>query len=159
MTDPKSFRHFAKHLFLTSRVYVGRNKAKDEVDNQLKRMRKQVIKMSLSYSDIDRLKRKVNNLINLERKYAKFFKPEDEETRELRKEIAALERELQHEREEKHRLIAENDEKIRRLKDSLAGVHAKMNELTMHNTIRKQRHLALDRKIMEKVDMHKFYHS
>ena len=63
LQNTKSFRHFAKHLFLVSRVFVWRKKARESVDSQLHRMRKSIIRMSLSYTDLDRLKRKIGKQI------------------------------------------------------------------------------------------------
>ena len=129
--DSKSFRHFAKHIFLVGRVYVERNKAKDEVDNYLAQMRKSIIKMRLTYSDIDRLKEKIEKLVDWERRYAKFFKPEDKEMLELKNRIKALEQELKNENEEKHMMISENNEKISQLTESLNNLKSKANHLLM----------------------------
>ena len=94
LQNSKSFRNFAKHLFLVSRTYRERNKAKEDVDQHLHRMRKSVIRMSLTYSEIDRLKQKIANLVSLERKFSKYFKPEDRETEGLKNRISELEQEL-----------------------------------------------------------------
>lgn len=158
LQNSKSFRRFAKHLFLISRVYIERNKAKEDVDEYLQRMRKSIIKMRLSYSDIDRLKEKIGNLINWERRYAKFFKPADKETQELKSQINVLEQELSNEREEKRKIIYENNEKIAQLTNSLNSIKSKTNELMMERAKRHQRLTALDKKIHEKVDLHKYYH-
>jgi len=61
--------------------------------------------MRLSYSDIDRLKKKIENLIDWERKYAKFFKPEDKEILELKNQLNALGQGLRNEKEEKRFVI------------------------------------------------------
>lgn len=155
----KSFRHFAKHLFLVGRVYTERKKAKEDVDNYLQRMRKSVIRMSLTYSDIDRLKQKIENLINWERKYARFFKPEDKETEELKNHIKALEQELRNEREEKLSIISENNEKIAQLTDSLDNIKTQMGHLHLEKARRQQRMQALEKKIRANVDVHKYFRS
>lgn len=51
----KAFRNFAKHLFLVSRTHKERNKAKEDVDEHLHRMRRSVIRMSLTYSEIRKI--------------------------------------------------------------------------------------------------------
>ena len=155
----KSFRHFAKHLFLVGRVYAERKKAKEDVDSHLQRMRKSVIRMSLTYSEIDRLKQKIENLINWERKYAKFFKPADSETEELRNKAKALEQELSNEREEKMSMMSENNEKIQQLTSSLDNIKNQMKHLHLEKARRQQRLNALETKIKEKVDVHKYYRS
>lgn len=159
LQNSSSFRHFAKHLFLVGRVYVERKKAKEDVDNHLQRIRKSVIRMSLTYSDIDRLKQKIENLINWERKYAKFFKPADIETEELKNHIKALEQELSNEREEKMRVINDNNEKIQQLTGSLDNIKNQMKHLHLEKARRQQRLNALETKIRQKVDVHKYYHS
>lgn len=159
MESTHSLRHFARHLFVVSRVHADRNRAKSDVDSHLHKMRKSIIRMNLGYSDIDRLKEKVNRLVESERKYSKFFKPEDNEAKELKNQISALEQELKNEREEKQRVIYENDEKIQQLTGSLNSIKRKMNELLIEKSKRHQRLTALDNKIREKVDVHKFYHS
>lgn len=159
MESTHSLRHFARHLFVVSRAHAERNRAKADVNSHLQKMRKSIIRMNLGYSDIDRLKEKVNRLVESERKYAKFFKPEDNEAKELKNQISMLEQELRNEREEKQRIIYENDEKIRQLTESLNSIRKKMNELLMEKSKRQQRLTALDKKIREKVDVHKFYHS
>ena len=157
--SPSSFKHFSKHLFIISRVYVERNKAAKNVHKHLHKMRKAVIKLSLSYSDVDRLKEKIENLINWERKYAKFFRPEDEETKELRNQVYALEEELIKEREEKLKVTEENNQKITQLTGSLNSIKSKTNHLLMEKAKRHQRLTALENKIKGKVDVHRYYHS
>ncbi len=157
--DTKSFRHFAKHLFLVGNVYTKRKKAKEDVDNYLQKMRKSIIRMNLTYSDIDRLKQKIDNLINWERKYAKFFKPADKETEELKNQIKALEQELRNEREEKLSIISENNEKIQQLTESLNNIKNQMRHLHLEKAKRQHRLNALEQKIREKVDVHRYYHS
>jgi len=159
LQETKSLRHFARHLFLVSRVYIERKKARQDVESHLQRMRKSVIRLSLTYSDIDRLKQKIDSLISLERKYAKFFRTEDDEAKELKNRISALEQELNNEREEKQRIISDNNDKIQQLTDSLNSIKGKMNELLIEKSKRHLRLTALDRKIREKVDVHKYYNS
>ena len=157
--NSKSFRHFAKHLGVVGRVHYERKKAKEDVDSYLQRMRKSIIRMTLTYSDLDRLKEKIENLINWERKYAKYFKPEDKETLELKNQVYSLQQELQNEREEKFRLIGENDEKIKQLTASLENVKNQMKSLLMERAKRHQRLRALETKIGKNVDVHGYYHS
>ena len=155
--NTKSFRNFAKHLFLISRVHSERNKAKEDVDDYLKKMRKSIIRMNLSYTNIDRLKQKVDNLVNLERKYAKFFRPEDRETLELKEQIKSLEQELRNEREEKLSIISENDEKIMELTESLDNIKNKMKHLFMEKAKKQHRLNALEQRINKNIDTQNYY--
>ena len=155
----KSFRHFAKHLFIIGRVHIERKKAQYEVDSQLEKMKKSILRMSLGYKDIDKLREKIANLINWERKYSKFFRPKDNETRELSSQINALEEELKKEREEKHNIISENDEKIRQLTESLNNIKNQMTFLHLERAKRHHRLRALEKKINEKVDVHSYFSS
>lgn len=159
LQNSKSLRDFAKHLFLIAKVYSGRNKAREEVDDHLKKMRKSIIRMNISYTDLDRLKQKIDNLISWERKYAKFFRLEDKETQELREQIKFLEQELRNEREEKLSIISENDEKIMELTESLNNIKNQMKHLYMEKAKRQHRLKALEQKINEKVDTGSYYHS
>lgn len=152
-------RHFAKHLFLASRAYSERNKAKESVASHLKKMRKSIIRMRLSYTDIDRLKEKINRLVDWERKYTKFFKPDNNEVQELRSQISSLEQELKNEREEKQMSIEESSAKIRQLAESLGNLRSQTKYLFMERAKRQQRLRALDEKIMERVDVHGYYSS
>ena len=152
--NSKSLMHFAKHLFLVGRVYAERKKAKEDVDNQLQRMRKSIIRMNLAYSDIDRLKEKIWNLISWERKYAKFFRPADKEAEELKNEINSVQQALKNEREEKMRIISDNDEKIGQLTQSLSGIKNEMKHLHMEKAKRQHRLNALEHKIRQKTDGH-----
>ncbi|MBI2541400.1 hypothetical protein HYV80_01700 [Candidatus Woesearchaeota archaeon] len=154
-----SIRHFARHLFLVSKAYASRKKAAEDVDEHLRRMGKSIVRMSLSYSDISRLKQKIDALIGWERKYAKLFRPEDKETEELKSHIAALEQELRNEKEEKYSIISENNEKIAQLTESLSGIKDQMKHLHLEKARRQQRMQALDKKINEKIDLHRYYHS
>jgi len=155
----KSLRHFASHLFIVAKVYSERGMAKQDLSSYLQRMKKSIIRMTLSYSDIEKLKKKIDSLVNMERRYAKFFKPEDRETGELKNQISSLELELRNEREEKYRIISENDEKIKQLTDSLNSIKSKMNELLIEKAKRRQRLTDLDKKIRAKVDVHSYYNS
>ncbi|MBI2658028.1 hypothetical protein HYX08_05030 [Candidatus Woesearchaeota archaeon] len=157
--NTKSLAHFARHLFLAGRAYVQRKKAAEDVDNQLHSMRKSIIRMKLSYSDIDRLRSKIENLIDWERKYAKLFRPEDREMQELKSQIAALEQELRNEREEKMSIISENEGKIAQLTESLESIRGQMRHLHMEKARRQHRLNAIETKIREKVDVHRYYRS
>ncbi|MAG91885.1 hypothetical protein CMO83_04375 [Candidatus Woesearchaeota archaeon] len=158
-SQSKSLRHFTKHVFLIGNVYLERNKAKQDVHNQLERMRKSIIRINLSYSDVDRLRKKIDNLIHWERKYAKFFKPDDTEAKGLKNEINSLEQELKGEREEKMRIISDNNDKIDELNESLKKLKSRMHHHLIEKSRRKQRLNALDKKINEKVDANKYFHS
>ena len=157
--NSKSFGHFAKHLFIAGKIYIERNKAKEDVNSHLQRMRKSVIRMTLGYSDIDKLKEKVNNLIYWERNYAKLFKLEDRETKELREHINVLAAELRGEREDKQRIAEENNQKISQLTGSLNNIQNQMRHLHLEKAKRQQRLNALEEKIKKKVDVHHYYHS
>ena len=157
--NSKSFRHFAKHLFVAGKIYIERNKAREDVNNHLQRMRKSVIRMTLTYSDIDKLREKIDNLIEWERNYAKLFKLEDKEAKESREQINILAAELRKEREEKQRIIFENEGKIKQLTESLNNIKNQMRTLQLERARRQQRLTALDKKIREKVDVHRYYHS
>ncbi len=157
--NSKSFSHFAKHLFLISRVYVGRENAKKDVGSHLQNMKKAIIRMSLTYSDIDRLKEKVDRLVDFERKYAKLLKPEDKETQELKNQLSYLEEELRHEKETKQRIIYENEEKMQQLTESLSNIKSHMRHLLMEKAKRQHRLRALEGKINENVDVHGYYRS
>lgn len=159
MQSSVSLRHFARHLFLVSNVYAGRKKSKEDVDGHLHKMRKAIIRMSLSYNDVDRLKEKIENLMDWERKYAKLFKPSDRETDELKRQISMLEDELRNEREEKSSVISENNERISQLTGSLENVKSQMRHLHLEKAKRQHRLNALESKIKEKVDVHRYFHS
>ena len=157
--NSKSFGHFAKHLFIAGKIYIERNKAKEDVGSHLQRMRKSVIRMTLGYSDIDKLKEKINNLIYWERNYAKLFKPEDKETLELREQINLLAAELRKEREDKQKILEENNQKISQLTGSFNNIQNQMRHLHLEKAKRQQRLNALEKKIKEKVDVHRYYNS
>ena len=155
----RSFRHFARHLFLIGKIYKDRHIAKSEVNAQLEKMRKSIIRMNLSYTDINRLSQKIDAWIGVERKYAKFFKLDDTQAQELKKHIAAIEEELKAEREEKFRMMGEKDEEARQLSESLQNVKNKMRHLVMEKAKRQHRLNALEKKIHNKIDVHDYYDS
>ncbi|MBI4452618.1 hypothetical protein HY637_04255 [Candidatus Woesearchaeota archaeon] len=156
---PKSLRHFTKRLFLVSKVYADREKARMEVYEYLQKMRKSIIRMSLGYSDIDRLKQKIDNMARWERKYSKYFRPEDDEKQQLREHINALEEELGREREEKFRIKSEQEERIKELSDSLENVKHKMRHLLLEKAKRHHRLKALEHKIDKGVDRKSYFGS
>ena len=155
--SPKSFRRFATRFFLIGKINSERKKAGESINSHLEKMRKSIIKMRLSYKDIDLLKDKIENFVHWERTYSKFFKPEDKEKLELRAQINALEQELRDERKEKERIISENNEKVRQLTESLNDIKRHMGHLHLEKAKRQQRLKALEQKITEKVDIHRYY--
>ena len=155
----KSFRHFVKNLFLVGSVYLERKKAKEDVGAQLQRMKKSIISMNLSYSDIDKLKEKIDKLINWERRYAKLFKPEDSETLELKNQMNHLEQELRKEREAKINAVNDNNSKIKQLTESLISIKNQMRHLLMERAKRHHKLKALEHKIKRKVNVHGYYTS
>ena len=156
---PKPLRHFAKHLFITGRVYRERENAREDVHSHIQKMRKSIIRMNLSYSEVDRLKQKIDNLIMWERKYAKFFRPEDTQAQELKNQIKFLEDEISKEREEKLRIKSEQEEKIKELSDSLANIKHSMSHLLMDKAKRRHRLRVLDEKINKGVDRGSYFGS
>ena len=153
----RTFRHFSRHLFFASKVHIERRKAEQDVFGHLQKMRKAIIRMSLSYSDADKLKIKIANLIGWERKYAKFFKPEDDETKGLRNEINMLEEKLRREKEEKMAIANENNEKINLLTESLNNIKKQMNRLHLERAKRHHRLKALEDKIKQRVNLDDYY--
>ncbi len=154
-----SLKHFARHFFIVNKVYIARNKSKKEVYLHLDKMRKSIIRMTLTYSDVDRLRQKIDGLLDLESRYAKFFKSEDNETKELKNKINQLENELKVEREEKLRITSENNDKINQLTETLKNIKSQMNLLHMEKARRQQRLNALETKIKGKIDIHRYYNS
>lgn len=159
MQSTKAMSHFAKHVFLVSNVYADKKKAEDEVYGHLQKMRKSIIRMALSYGDIDKLKDKIGILINAERKYAKFFRPDDSETMELKDRIKELEEEIKNEKEEKFRIVSENDEKIKAMSDSLEAIKHKMRTLHMDKARRQRKLSILEDKINNKVNRDEYFNS
>ena len=154
-----SFRKFSKYVFIVGQVFTERNKAREDVYNHLHHMRKSIIRMRLSYTDVDRLKEKIEKLAILERKYGKYFKISDDETEELRNHVKELEEQLVKSSEEKQSIIDENNHKIAQLTESLENVKRQLRHLLMEKAKRTQRLKALESKIRSKVDLHSYYRS
>ncbi len=150
--NSRYFRHFARHLFLLSKVYREKNKAKSDVDTHLKNMRGSIIKMRLSYKDVDRLKEKLEVLIDWERRYSRLFKPEDTEIQDLRSRISSLENELKVEREQKQNITNDNRERIKELTESLNNIKSQVMHLMMDKAKRHHRIKALEQKITGKAE-------
>ncbi|MBI2558832.1 hypothetical protein HYW20_05900 [Candidatus Woesearchaeota archaeon] len=150
--NSRYFRHFARHLFLLSKVYRERGRAKSDLDSHLKNMRNSIIRMRLSYKDVDRLKEKIEIMIDWERRYSRFFKPEDTEIQDLRNRISSLENELKNEREKKQHVVSENSEKIRELTESLNNIKSQVMHLMMDRAKRHHRIKALEQKITGKAE-------
>src|SRR3989344_5417740 len=159
MQNTKAMSHIARHVFLISKIHSQKRKAEDEVKSHLAKMRKSIIRMSLSYKDIDRLKDKINILIDWERKYSKFFRPEDSEIKDLKGKIISLEEELQKEKEEKYRIMSENNERIKGMSDSLDAVKHRMRILHIDKAKRQRTLNMLDNKINKKIDRDEYYNS
>ena len=156
---PKPLKHFAKHLFVTSKVYRERENAREDVYSYLQRMKKSIIRMNLSYSEVDRLRQKIDSLIGWERKYAKFFRPKDPETDELKNRIKALENEILKEKEEKSMIKSEQDEKIKELSGSLENIKDRMKHLLLDKAKRSHRLKNLEQKISKGVDRGSYFNS
>lgn len=155
--NTKPLRHFTKQLFLVSRAYNQRNKAKEDVYAQLQRMRKSIIRMNLSYTDVDRLKHNIDNFMALERRYAKYFRGEDDDKQQLQSQINFLQQELKNEREEKLRIIGEHDEKIKELTESLENIKGRMKHLHIEKAKRQHRLNVLESKINKNTDKEDYF--
>ena len=154
-----SFRKFSKYVFIVGQVFTERNKAREDVYNHLHHMRKSIIRMRLSYTDVDRLKEKIEKLAILERKYGKYFKIPDEETEQLRNQIKELEKKVADISDAKQAIINANNQKIQQLTESLESVKSQLRQLLMDKAKRTQRLKALESKIRSKVDLHSYYRS
>ena len=153
----KPLRHFTKQLFLVSRAYSERNRAKNDIYLQLQRMRKSIIRMSLTYTDIDRLKRKMDTFMVLERKYAKYFRSGDDDRHQLQSQINFLREELENEKEEKLRIISEHEEKIREMAESLENIKSRMKHLLIEKAKRQHRLKSLESKINKNTDKEDYF--
>ena len=159
MQNTKAMGNFARHVFLISKAHSQRQKAEDDVKTHLAKMKKAIIRMSLSYNDIDRLKGKINTLIDTERKYSKFFRPEDSQIKDLRDRIISLEKEIQNEKEEKYRIVSENNDRIKEMSDSLDAVKHRMRVLHMEKAKRQRKLSMLENKIDKKIDRDEYFSS
>lgn len=157
--DSNWFRKFSRHLVVAGGVYRNKSNAREEVDRQLEKMRKSIIRMTLSYSDVDKLKDKIDNLIDWERRYARLFRPEDNEIKELKEEIMHLEHELREEQESKSKLHTEHNEKTQQLTQSMENIKGQLKHLHLEKAKRHHRLKALEDKIKSKIDVHEYYHS
>jgi DNA repair exonuclease SbcCD ATPase subunit len=153
------FKRFSRHLVIAGGVYYQRKKAKDELELFLQKMRKSIMRMTLSYSDIDKLSQKIDNLIDWERRYSRMFKPEDSEIKELKEEIRHLENELMDAHESKSKMHAEHTEKTQQLTQSLENIKGQLKNLHLEKAKRHHRLKALEEKISGKIDVHSYYHS
>lgn len=156
---PKPLRHFTKQLFLVSRAFNQRNRLKGQIHDQLQKMKKSIIRMNLSYSDIDRLKRMIDSFMVLEGKYARYFRHDDDDKQMLQKHVVSLQQELENEREEKLRIISEHDEKIKELTDSLENIKGRMKHLLMEKAKRQHRLNALEGKINKNIGRSDYFNS
>ena len=151
--------HFARHVFLASWAHKEKVKTRDDVYSYLDRMRKSIIKMNLNYSDIDRLKEKIDCLVDSERRYSRFFHPDDRGLIELKKHMQALENELADEKKEKQRMTEDHGKKITQMANSLEIVKSNAKQLMMEKAKRQQKLRALEQRIRQKVDVSDYYYS
>ena len=150
---------YARQVFLASKVHLQRENSRKEVYSQLQKMKKSIIGMNLRHSDIDRLRQKIDMLIDWERKYARLFRPSDSGTADLKSHITMLEEELKKEREEKHMIISERDEKVAELTDSITRIKNSMKHLMLEKAKRSHRLTVLSKKIDDDVDRSGYYNS
>lgn len=152
-----TFRNFAKKLFIAGNVYSKTLKAREDVHKQMHKMKKSIIRMNLSYSDVDKLNHKVENLIELERRYSRFFKAPDKELDELRDHVDYLQNQLTLERKEKRTLMEEQEHKINEMKDHMNTVRSHARQLLMDRERRNERMKDLEKKISKRVDIRSYY--
>src|SRR3989338_4953924 len=133
------FRNFAKKLFIVGNVYSKTIKAREDVHKQMQKMKKSIIRLNLSYSDVDRLNHKVEKLIELERRYSRFFKTPDTEVKELKDHIEYLENQLSLERKEKRQLLEEEEVKINQMKEHMNAVKTHAKQLLLDRERRNER--------------------
>ena len=150
--NPGPAADFARQVFLVSKVHLQRAKARNDVYSQLQKMRKSIRRMSLGHSDVDRLREKIDSLIDWERKYARFFRPQDSEVSELKSHVKMLEEELKKEREEKFMIIGERDEKVAELTESINSIKNHMKHLMLEKAKRQHKMKILEKKIDDNVD-------
>jgi DNA anti-recombination protein RmuC len=160
---PKPLKHFLSHLFVVGRVHNERNRSKIEVDRHLDMMRKSIIRMNLTYSDLDNLREKINNYLHWEAKYAKYFRPADKDTQEIKDKLEHVRKELRLEKEEKKRmkfdlederkkLKLENSKKLKDLKKAMSGIRIKMNQIIIEKAKKQKRLNYLDKKIDQRLE-------
>ncbi|HLG24074.1 MAG TPA: hypothetical protein VI564_04055 [Candidatus Nanoarchaeia archaeon] len=151
------FRNFAKKLFIVGNVYSKTIKAREDVHKQMQKMKKSIIRLNLSYSDVDRLNHKVEKLIELERRYSRFFKTPDTEVKELKDHIEYLENQLSLERKEKRQLLEEEEVKINQMKEHMNAVKNHAKQLLLDRERRNDRMKDLEKKISKRVDIKSYY--
>ena len=147
----RAVRHFAKHLFAAGKTYTERKKARKELNSFVEKMKSSIIRMNLSYTDIERLKKRIDSAMLAERKFGSLFRGEDKEDHELKQEIMALEEQLSREREEKLRIRADYEDRMKYLSQSLESVKSKMNHLLIHKAKSQHRINEIDKKIKGRI--------
>ena len=152
-----AFRDFTKKLFIAGNIYSKTIKAREDVHKHMHKMKKSIIRMNLSYSDVDKLNHKVEKLIELERRYSRFFKAPDKEIGELKDQVEYLENQLRIERKEKHKIMEEQELKINEMKEHMQTVKSHARQLLMDRERRNERMKDLEKKISKRVDIKSYY--
>lgn len=148
--NPSSIRDFFNRLCIAGSRHEKRHNAIKDLDNQLEKIQK-YSKGKLDMADIPRLKSKINEVLESERRILSLKQQGSAKETESARKIKELEHELGQVRTERDRALGENKEKIHELNLALLSIKTRMEKFIEHKREREKRIRELENKINSKV--------
>ena len=142
-------KDFFTNLCIVSSRYEKKHHAIKDLDKQLEKIQK-YSKGKLDTDDIPRLKSKINEVIESERRILRRNQQESAGKTESAGRIHQLEHELEQVKIERDRALEENKEKIHELNIALLSIKTRMENLIEHKREREKRIRELEKKISKK---------
>lgn len=148
--SPSHVKRFFASLCAVSGRYEKKLHAIKDLDNQLEKIKK-YSKGKLDAGDIPRLKSKINEVLESEKKILGHTRAETAKEKGLLEKIDELEHELQQAKQERDNAIEQNRKQIHELNDALLSIKMRMENLIEHKKEREERIMELEKKIKSKV--------
>ncbi|MBI2208741.1 hypothetical protein HYU50_04555 [Candidatus Woesearchaeota archaeon] len=148
--SPSQVKSFFTNLCAASRRCEKKYHDIQDLGNQLEKTKK-YLKGNLDTGDIPRLKSKINEVLESEKKILGYKRAETAKEKRLSEKIDELEHELQQARQERDNAIEQNRKQIHELNAALSSIKMRMETFIERKKERETRIRELEKKVKNKV--------
>ena len=148
---PSELKHFFRHVCMIGREHSEREEAREELNNQVKKIKKIFLSRNANKGDIEQelgqLNSKIDLVLKKESKLLKYTRVDENTVRHLTGKIKTLEEDLFITKREKDKAMISNKDEIKGITDVIVQMRSKMHQILKEKRYRQDRIKELEEKI------------
>ena len=148
---PSELKHFLRHVCMIGHEHSEREEAREELNNQVKKIKKISLSRNANKGDIEKeleqLNSKVDLVLQKESKLLKYTRVDENTVRHLTGKIKTLEGDLSIAKRERDKAMISNKGEIKDITDTIVQMKSKMHQILKEKMYRQDRIKELEEKI------------